>query len=157
MSVLSARPRIAICLGAVALALNLGCYAYQPVTGLPLTTSERVRVHLTTDGTTELARYLGPRVTAADGTVATIQPDGSLSIAVQSVQLTDGTQQHWSGEGIVSFATQFVQRVERSELNRTRSTVAAIALAGAIAGIATAALRSSGTSGGGQVPVGPAP
>ena len=70
--------RCALTIGSVAFALNSACYAYQPVTGIPLAESQRVRLHLTTEGTAELARLLGPRVEAASGTLTRIQPSGEL-------------------------------------------------------------------------------
>ena len=146
--------RIALFTGAAAMALNSACYAYQPVTGLPLADEQRVRLHLTPEGTTELARYLGPRVEVADGTLATLGPDGALSVSVQSVTLTDGVQQAWSGEGIVAFSARYVSRVERSELSPARTTLGALALAGGLFAIASLALKTAGSQGGGVAPGG---
>ena len=145
---MSTSRRVALLTGAVALALNSACYAYQPVTGLPLGEAQRVRLHLTDDGTTELARYLGPRVASADGRLASVRPDGALIVAVESVQLTDGVRQLWSGEGLVSFPALYVNRVERSELSRARTTLGAIALAGGLFLIAAIALKVTGSQGG---------
>ena len=140
--------RVVLLTGAVGMALNMACYAYQPVTGVPPGTDQRVRVHLTTDGTTELARYLGPRVTSVDGRLASVQPDGALTVAVESVQLTDGVRQAWSGEGVVAFPSQYVTRIERSELSRARTTVGAIALVVGLFAIAALALKVRGSQGG---------
>lgn len=140
--------RVALLTGAVGMALNTACYAYQPVTGVPPGTGQRVRVHLTTDGTTELARYLGPRVTSVDGRLASAQSDGALNVAVESVQLTDGVRQAWSGEGVVAFPSQYVTRIERSELSKARTTVGAIALVVGLFAIAALALKVTGSQGG---------
>ena len=140
--------RVALLTGAAALALNGACYAYQPVTGVPLAETQRVRLHLTAEGTAELARYLGPRVENVDGTLASVRPDGALNVAVESVQLTDGVRQPWSGEGVVIFPGQYVVRVERSELSRTRTTIGAIALAAGLFAIAAIALKNSGSQAG---------
>ena len=140
--------RVVLLTGAVGMALNMACYAYQPVTGVPPGKDQRVRVHLTTDGTTELARYLGPRVTSVDGRLASVQPDGALTVAVESVQLTDGVRQAWSGEGVVAFPSQYVTRIERSELSRARTTVGAIALVVGLFAIAALALKVRGSQGG---------
>ena len=140
--------RVALVTGAAALAFNSACYAYLPVSGMPLGEAQKVRVHLTGEGTTELARFLGPRVQNVDGTVAAVRQDGSLNVAVATVQLTDGVRQSWSGEGIVAFPTQYVSSVERSELNKTRTIVGSLALAVGLLGIAIAALKSSGSQGG---------
>ena len=140
--------RVALVTGAAALAFNSACYAYLPVTGQPLGETQHVRVNLTDEGTTELARYLGPRVQNVDGTVAAVRPDGSLSVAVATVQLVDGVRHSWSGEGVVAFPKQYVSSVERCELSKSRTIVGSLALAGGLLMIAVAALRSSGSDGG---------
>lgn len=149
--------RCALVAGSAALAFNSACYAYQPVTGVPLAEAQRVRLHLTIEGTTELARYLGPRVETADGVLTRIRPDGELGVAVETVQLTDGSSQPWSGEGVVIFPAPYIRRVERSELNRARTTIGALALAGGLLAIAAIALKttgsqSAGDAGGGSPP-----
>lgn len=140
--------QLTVLIGGAALAINSACYAYQPVTGVALGESQRVRIHLTSDGTTELARYLGPRVTSVDGRLASAQPDGALTVAVESVQLTDGVRQAWSGEGVVAFPSQYVTRIERSELSKARTTVGAIALVVGLFAIAALALKVRGSQGG---------
>ena len=149
--------RCALTIGSVALALNSACYAYQPVTGIPLAESQRVRLHLTTEGTAELARFLGPRVEAASGTLTRIQPSGELGVAVEMVQLSDGSPQPWTGEGVVNFPAAYVRSVERSELSRSRTTIGALALAGGLFAIAAIALKTTGSqaagdAGGGSPP-----
>ena len=143
--------------GCAAVAVNTGCYAYQPVTGIPLAESQRVRLHLTTEGTAELARFLGPRVEAASGTLTRIQPTGELGVAVEMVQLSDGSPQPWTGEGVVNFPAAYVRSVERSELSRSRTTIGALALAGGLFAIAAIALKTTGSqaagdAGGGSPP-----
>ncbi|CAN5870581.1 hypothetical protein BH11GEM1_BH11GEM1_25900 [soil metagenome] len=142
--------RCALVAGAAALALNSACYAYQPVTGMPLAETQRVRLHLTTEGTAELARYLGPRVETADGILTRIRPDGELGVSVETVQLTDGSSQPWTGEGVVIFPASFIRRIERSELNRARTTIGALALAGGLFAIAAIALKTTGSQAGGD-------
>ena len=61
--------RIALVAGAAALALNSACYAYLPVAGKDRpAAAQTIRVRLTPEGTTELARYLGPRAVEGEGT-----------------------------------------------------------------------------------------
>ena len=146
--------RAGLLTGAAALGLNLACYAYKPVVGVPLAESQEVRVHLTSEGTTELARYLGPRVSVAAGTLANLRPDGALGVAVRSVELGDGVRQHWSGEGIVTFPQQLVSRVERRELSKSRTAFGAVALAVGLFAIAAIALKATGSQGGGEAPGG---
>ena len=140
--------RTTLLTGAVALAFNSACYAYQPVTGVPLAETQRVRLHLTAEGTSELARFLGPRVQNADGMLTSIRPDGALTMSVESVQLTDGARQPWSGEGLVSFPASYVVRVERSELSAVRTILGSLALAGGLVAIAAIALKTAGSQSG---------
>ena len=142
--------RCALVAGFAALTFNSACYAYQPVTGIPLAEAQRVRLHLTTEGTAELARYLGPRVETADGVLTRIQPDGGLGVSVETVQLTDGSSQPWTGEGVVIFPAPYIRRVERSELNRSRTIIGALALAGGLLAIASIALKTTGSQSGGD-------
>lgn len=142
--------RCALVTGLAALTFNSACYAYQPVTGLPLAEAQRVRLHLTTEGTTELARYLGPRVATVDGMLTRVLPDGGLGVSVETVQLTDGSPQPWTGEGVVIFPAPYIRRVERSELDRSRTIIGAIALAGGLLVIASIALKTTGSQGGGD-------
>lgn len=142
--------RCALVVGCAALALNSACYAYQPVTGIPLAESQRVRLHLTSEGTAEMARFLGPRVEAATGMLTRIQPGGELGVAVETVQFSDGGPQPWTGEGVVTFPAAYVRSVERSELSRSRTTIGALALAGGLFAIAAIALKTTGSQGGGD-------
>lgn len=142
--------RCALVAGCAALTFNSACYAYQPVTGIPLAEAQRVRLHLTTEGTTELARYLGPRVETADGVLTRIRPGGELGVAVETVQLTDGASQPWTGEGVVIFPAQYIRSIERSELSRSRTTIGALALAGGLLAIAVIALKTTGSQSAGD-------
>lgn len=150
MRVMNTIRRCALVAGSAALALNSACYAYKPVTGLPLAESQRVRLHLTTEGTIELARYLGPRVETVDGLLTRLRQDGELGVSVEAVQLTDGSMQPWTGEGVVLFPATYIRRVERSELDRARSTIGALALAGGLLAIAAIALKTTGSPSGGD-------
>ena len=139
--------RLAMTLGGVALALNTACYAYQPAVRPLVAGAQKVRLHLTPEGTTELARYLGPRVAAADGSLASVAPDGAIALTVEWVQTVDGNRQPWTGEGIVTFPAAYVSGVEESVLSRRQSTLAAIVLTAGVIAIAVAALRSTGAKG----------
>ncbi|HEU4890755.1 MAG TPA: hypothetical protein VFT47_04355, partial [Vicinamibacterales bacterium] len=59
------------------LALTQACYSFVPlVEGTQPAPGQRVRVMLNQQGTTELARYLGPRVKVAEG-VFSVSQQGS--------------------------------------------------------------------------------
>ena len=98
---------------AIALAFALfntaACYTYAPLaTGASPKVGERVRLRLTADGMNELARYLGPRVSQAEGTLVSFSPDVGYVVGVDFVQTADGIRQPWSGEGQVTFPPQYV-------------------------------------------------
>lgn len=132
--------------GAVGLAANSGCYAYVPVSPreAPVSAGAAVRVTLTTGGTEDLARFLGPRVYAVDGSIASINPEGDPVIGVTWVQLVDGTRQPWMGEGVVTVPPADIADVAVHTLDRRKSYVAA-----AIVGIALATIAYSALQGGG--------
>src|SRR5688572_14050572 len=85
----------------------IGCYSYLPINVAPKV-GERVRIALTPQGSVELARYLGPRVTMAEGALNSIASDGAYVVSVDWVQTADGVRQPWSGEGSVSVPLQYV-------------------------------------------------
>lgn len=142
--------RFAAAACAAALALQSACYAYQPVARPLASQHERLRVRLTSDGTTALARDLGPRIALVEGTLDEVSADGALSIAVDWVQSVDGVRQPWTGEGRLSIPPMYVDGVQRHTLQRTRSVVAGVALAGGLVALAVVALRTGGAGGGGD-------
>lgn len=143
--------------GAAALALNSACYAYQPAAQPFATTNPGVRLQLTAEGTTELARYLGPRVAAVEGTLSSTNPDGAMVVGVERVQTEDGVKQPWSGEGLVTFPALYVKSVHERVLNRRQTTLASVALVAALIAIAAAALGVGGAGGGPDIGTPPPP
>lgn len=145
--------------GAVGLAVNSGCYAYVPVSPSesPVSVGAVVRVTLTAGGSEDLARFLGPRVSAADGRIASTTADGDPTIAVTWVQLADGSRQPWMGEGVVTFPKADIANVALHTLDRPTSYLVAAVLAIALVTITYVALQGGGgnirddTSGGGPL------
>src|SRR5439155_24510853 len=111
-------------------------------------TGERVRLTLTPQGTTDLARFLGPRVIVVTGTLSSVTADSAIVVAVDEVTLVDGLRQPWSGEGVVSFAPAYVDAVQRHVLQRTRSIVAAGVAVAALISIVVIAIKAAGAGGG---------
>ncbi len=143
--------------GTIALASAAGCYAYVPVARpAPPRAGERVRVALTLAGTTELARFLGPRVAVAEGDLTRIRDDSSLVVGVDFVQHLDGTRQPWTGEGMVTIPSSYVEQVRQRTFQRRQTVVATVAASVAVVGAAIAAFRvagaGSGPGGGGPPP-----
>ena len=141
--------RIAVAACVTTLALQTACYSYQPVARPLAPANQRLRVFLTPDGTTELAKYLGPRVALVEGVLADVQPDGALSVAVEWVQTVDGARQPWTGEGRVAFPAAYVGSVQQHTLSPGRSAIAAVSITGAVIALAVIALRTVGSQGGG--------
>jgi hypothetical protein len=129
---------------AVGLAVNTACYTYVPRSSGDAPVMADVRVTLNQGGTEALARFLGPRVRAADGKIASINADGDMAIGVTSVQLADGSRQPWAGEGLVTFPKAYVASVEVSTLNRRKSYIAGAAVAVAVVALAALALQGIG-------------
>jgi hypothetical protein len=106
-----------------------------------------VRVTLNQGGTEALTRFLGPRVRAASGKVASINADGDMTIVVASVQLADGSRQSWGGEGLVTFPKAHVASVEVSTLDRRKSYAGAAVAVAVVALAALALLKGRGGNG----------
>lgn len=133
---------------AAGVAVNLGCYSYVPVSqrSAPERVGAVVRVTLTADGTEELARFLGPRVHAVEGSVESVNGNGDPIIEVTWVQLLDGGRQPWMGEGVVTVPQRDIAAVAVHTFDRPRSYTAAAVIAVALATIAYAALQGGGGS-----------
>lgn len=146
--------RASALVAALALACTEACYAYRPPLAAVPKLGERVRVVLTPEGTTELARYLGPNVAVAEGGLASVGGDGSYVVNVDFVQTMNGIRQPWSGEGVVSFPSAFRSEVQQRTFLKPQSIIAGTALAVALIAIAIIALRAGGAGGdgGGQPP-----
>jgi hypothetical protein len=133
-----------------------GCYVYTPVTTTPRS-GERIRVSLTQQGTVELARYLGPRVTVAEGTLQSVATDGAYVVAVDFVQLADRTRQPWTGEGSVTVPLNYASGAQQRTFRKRQTVVTAAAISGGIIAAAVIALRTGGAGGGGGTPPPPPP
>ena len=132
----------------VAMTMSQACYVYKPITStVPAKNGERVRVVLTPEGSTELARYLGPSVAIAEGDLTAIRDDGTWAVAVDFVQQMNGVRQPWSGEGMVSFPQQYRAEVLQRTYMRNQSIVAGIALTTLVVAVAIIALNAAGALG----------
>ena len=127
----------------------MACYNYRPVAQPLAPAGQRLRVSLSPEGTTELAKYLGPRVEMVEGTLVSVQPDGTMSIAVEWVQTPGGVRQPWMGEGGVAIPAAYIQNVQQHTLNKTASVLAAAGITGGLIALAVLALNAGGSQGGG--------
>jgi hypothetical protein len=140
-------PRARAVVAVFSLICAQACYNYVPLaaTAAPRV-GGRARALLTPEGTRELARYLGPNVVAAEGGVSSAESDGTLVLAVDFVQTTNGIRQPWTGEGVVSFPAAYRSGVSERTLMKKQSMVAGAVLAAALVATAVIALKSGGAS-----------
>ena len=136
-------------LAIVAMAATQACYAYTPIasTASPKV-GERARIVLTRDGTTELARYLGPNIAVAEGVVSSVGGDGTLVIAVTFIRSLNGVPQPWTGEGQGSIPREYHAEVQGRTFLRNQSILAGGALLAGLIATAIVALRAGGAKGG---------
>ena len=114
---------------ATAAALFTACYAYKPldVTIAPKV-GERERFNLTIDGTNDLARFLGPSVVQAEGSL-TAANDSAYVVDVDFVQTANGVKQPWTGEGVVSIPKRYVAGTLQRTYQPRQTLIASVATA----------------------------
>lgn len=146
--------RPALVLGLLSLLVNTGCYAYQPAAGNPHPGSG-VKLQLTSEGTTELAKYLGPNVVEITGQLTDAPSSGILLVAPTWVKTSNGALQPWNGEGSVNIPRNFVRGLDERVFNKRQTIVATVAMVAGLVTLAVVALKAGGahgseSSGGGQ-------
>ena len=140
-----------------ALLIVAGCYSYQPAAVTPTAQAgAELRVHLTSQGTEELARFVGPRVTALDARVVRIAADSTLTLGVSLLHFADGTSYPFTGDAPVSVPRGFIGSVERRTFSTSRTVVVTSGVVAGLIAIASAALHTGHVSPGGG-PGGPPP
>jgi hypothetical protein len=133
--------------GAMGLVLDTACFTYVPVsTGAP-PTGAAVRVELNSAGTTELTRYLGPGVTAVDGTLSSVANDGAVVVAATSLRVADGSSQPWNGSQTVAFPRNYLTNIQLRTLDRRKSTIAAVVVAASLVTVGIVVMRGGGAGG----------
>jgi hypothetical protein len=148
------RERRARAIVAATLMFAQGCYTFLPVgSGVNPPVGQLARVHLTPDGTLELARYLGPNVVRAEGTVAAMSDEGTMALRVEYVELANDVRQPWSGEGVVNIPAVYRREVHQRVFQKRRSIVAGTLLGLGLVSLAVIALRGIASGEGGvEVP-----
>ena len=135
----------------LAVALLCGCYVHVPETLVAPEPGRRVRILLTEAGSTELARYVGPRIGTINGDVIRADSAG-LEIAVSSTVTRDENETFWKGEA-VSVPRDYVAVLQRRQIAVGRTVAFVGGLAGAAIGLGTV----TGVVGGGGPRGGPPP
>jgi hypothetical protein len=126
-------------------AMLTACYTYRPSDGPVPAVGARVSLELTAEGTSALARELGPSPARVDGVLLGVDSIGP-SLAVHDVENSRGEQARWNGEK-VRVPRQLIAAVEERRLSMTQTgMIAGLAVGGLYA--ASRLLGGSGTLGG---------
>jgi hypothetical protein len=126
-------------------AMLTACYTYRPSDGPVPAVGSHVSVQLNNEGTSALARELGPNPARVDGVLLGVDSIGPR-LAVHDVENGHGEQARWNGEQ-VRVPRQLIAAVEERRLSITQTGVlAGLAVGGLYA--ASRLLGGSGTLGG---------
>ena len=136
------------------LLVTQACYTFVPMSsGATPLVGQKARLRLTPDGTVELARYLGPNVAMAEGIVSSISDDGTIMLAVETVEQTNGVVQPWTGEGVVAIPAALRREVHERVFQKRRSIVSGTLLGLGLIALGVIAVRGAGSGDGGiEVP-----
>lgn len=125
---------------------TLGCFSYVRSPTPEPTGGQEVRAELTDNGTVDMARVVGPGVTALRGNVAGMTSD-SLSLRMTSVEKRNGSEEFWAGE-MVTVPTSEVARLSVRKLSPGRTALFVSALVGASWAVVAAIVTNNGVGGG---------
>jgi hypothetical protein len=139
----------------IAAAWLAGCYSYNPLTTASPEVGTYVAVTLTSAGSQDLARSLGPDVFVVRGRYMSDTDDGGLLLSVSAVELQRGDELSWAGEN-VAVPNSAIASVEVRRLARGRSLLlAGVGAGGLVVTTVAFSLLGSGTQpnpGGGRPP-----
>ena len=132
-----------------------GCYRATPIQGITTDVGAPVRLQLTDQASYELTPLIGNGITRADGQLVSAS-DSALTLSLTNVVAHNGIETTWKGEQ-VSFKRSGLVRIERRELDRSRSWIVGVGGVAATVAIGTAFNLLGGKSGGKNGPVGGGP
>ena len=112
------------------LCLTAGCYNYHPLATMSPEPGSYVAATLTDQGSTDLARYLGPSVFLVRGRYLG-DSDAGLLVSVSAVELKRGDDVSWAGETI-TLPPDAVASLEVRHLAKGRTLLLASAGAGSL-------------------------
>jgi hypothetical protein len=125
--------------------LTAGCYNYSPLATPTPEAGTYVAVTLTSVGSQDLARYLGPSVFVVRGRYLRESDDGGLVVSVSSVERQRGDELPWAGEN-VALPNSAIASLEVRRLARGRSLLlAGVGAGGLVATTLAFALIGGGT------------
>jgi hypothetical protein len=128
-------------------AMISACHSYLPIEGAPAP-GRRVAIELTDAGTSELARYVGPRVGAIEGELVGAS-DSTLALSVIVTRQHNGIESFWNGEQVL-VPRAYVSHLSERQLSPTRTVLFASGFTALLAALAVA--FSGGFNGGGHAP-----
>lgn len=121
-----------ICAGS--LALNIGCYSYQPVQSQPPQASERVSLTINDRGRVLLAEKVGPILDRIDGRLLRIDST-NVVLSVTRVTNLRGVSSNWVGEE-VTIPREGILGYQARPFSRGRTAFLVGALVGGLIAIA---------------------
>ena len=139
-------PRIGLgraCLAAFLLGINTACYSYAPLASAPVPGST-VSFELTDAGRVGLGQKVGSGVEQIEGVVEG-QNDSAYVMRMQNVTYINGQSNQWSNERL-EIGKQYVTNVKERRFSKSRTAlVAAGAVVGILAFIASRSLLGLGS------------
>jgi hypothetical protein len=125
--------------------LLAACHSYVPVITAP-GPGTRLSAELTDTGTSELARYVGPRVAVIEGGLVSAS-DSAVTLSVILTRQHNGVDSYWTGEQ-VTVPRPYIAHLTERRLARGRTAVATGGFTALLAALALA--FSGGFNGGGN-------
>lgn len=146
--------RIFFSLAFAAATLNsTGCYAFAPVESpAEVREGQKVRVHLSDAGLSEVSPALGPGVLAVEGDLLGRRAD-SMVVAVSTVRTRNRGDLFWNGES-VSLSPPAVEQLEKQRLSRWRTAGAALLIGGVAYWLGSGVIGGDAVDSGGEGPGG---
>ena len=122
-----------------------GCYTYSPLATPTPEIGTSLAATLTSAGSQDLARYLGPDVFVVRGRYVRSMEDGGIVLSVTSVELQRGDEVSWAGEA-VDLPNSAIASLEVRRLARGKSLLlAGVGAGGLVATTLAFSLLGSGT------------
>jgi hypothetical protein len=123
-----------------------GCFQYVPVQSAQVPAGAQISVGITDRGRVAMSEAVGPGVRSLEGHLLG-RTDTSLVLSVSSVRYFDLGLATWAGER-VEVGTDYIHDLRERRFSRTRTWIAAAAVAGGLILASFIAIRGFGGDGG---------
>jgi hypothetical protein len=107
------------------------CFTYRPLAEADPAAGHSVRADLSADGTEQLTRLLGPRVTQLDAKIASVQPD-TIHLLVRVARTSEGLESYFKDDPVSLPRTAITSIMERRFSAGPTAAVGGLLVAGAI-------------------------